>query len=679
MNRTNRHSVSERVLDRNIVWNKPIQYYLSALVALQLIPLLSVVPPWVSVAAFALVGWKVWHLNKGTRLPPKNIVTAISALGMVGVALTKHTLIGEDAATASLAIIACCKLLECNRYRDTMVTLVLCFVLLMTNLLVSQGLGTTIFLAIDVLLLVQFLLQLHPSNTSLFSFRVVGKLLLYILPVWVILFTVFPRFTVGFWRREVAVSQNSFSDEMNPGVISQLALSDELAFRVQFSKVTPAPSTLYFRGGILASTEGLHWMKSPRRLELEDWVHEDIEKSPTIPYDVFLEPMFQKWLFMLDYFDARDIPEVRGNRAIIVNGGIAEAPATIQARVNYSGQALSIAPSQERLTQLERQTFLQTPLKLESEVAELAKNLQGKTTGDSIANLFGWFRSEKFLYSLSPGATPTMSAFLFKSKVGFCEHYAAAGALLLRLMGVPARVVVGFQGAERNDLADYWIVKMKNAHAWIEAWIQDADAKRGHWTRLDLTSVVAPMRLTMGAEFFSIASQVPSGVNISNIDELQDVNPFGRFGTKAAQAIDAAEMQWIRFLLAYDFEFQQNLISRFGVQHATRLAFFLILAGALGALFLILSVLSRRRDRKRDPVLKEWHKFCAKLAKKGLVRAVNEGPVDFLARVSVSQPTRAKQISELRDLFLSLRYREQGRGQQLSELLRRFRSAVRRY
>lgn len=58
--------------------------------------------------------------------------------------------------------------------------------------------------------------------------------------------------------------------------------------------------------------------------------------------------------------------------------------------------------------------------------------------------------------------------FLFDTMAGFCEHYASTFTYLMRAVGIPARVVVGYQGAEANPYEDYLMVYQYNAHAWSE-------------------------------------------------------------------------------------------------------------------------------------------------------------------------------------------------------------------
>ena len=58
--------------------------------------------------------------------------------------------------------------------------------------------------------------------------------------------------------------------------------------------------------------------------------------------------------------------------------------------------------------------------------------------------------------------------FLFDNRRGFCEHYASSFVFLMRAAGIPARVVVGYQGGEQNPRADHWVIRQSDAHAWVE-------------------------------------------------------------------------------------------------------------------------------------------------------------------------------------------------------------------
>jgi transglutaminase-like putative cysteine protease len=86
--------------------------------------------------------------------------------------------------------------------------------------------------------------------------------------------------------------------------------------------------------------------------------------------------------------------------------------------------------------------------------------------------LESWLRSKGgFRYDERPPAVPgvpPLVAFVTRTKAGYCQHFAGAMTLMLRLLGIPSRVAVGFTSGSYRDGA--WIVTDHDAHAWVEVW-----------------------------------------------------------------------------------------------------------------------------------------------------------------------------------------------------------------
>ena len=103
-----------------------------------------------------------------------------------------------------------------------------------------------------------------------------------------------------------------------------------------------------------------------------------------------------------------------------------------------------------------------------------------------------------FSYSERPtppaaGRAP-LDAFLFDTKEGYCQHFAGAMALLLRMGGVPARVATGFSPGGFSKRKDAWIVRDTDAHAWVEAWFDELG-----WVTFDPTPDLTPARSQIAA------------------------------------------------------------------------------------------------------------------------------------------------------------------------------------
>ena len=125
-------------------------------------------------------------------------------------------------------------------------------------------------------------------------------------------------------------------------------------------------------------------------------------------------------------------------------------------------------------------------------------------------------------------STHTADDFWFDSKQGFCEHIASAFAVLMRGMGVPARIVTGYQGGERNSVDNYWTVRNSDAHAWTEIWIADQG-----WVRIDPTGAVSPGRVGQFQRLSAPAGAFASAVGNFMSSTLQQLRAYGRPSTTA--------------------------------------------------------------------------------------------------------------------------------------------------
>jgi transglutaminase-like putative cysteine protease len=133
-----------------------------------------------------------------------------------------------------------------------------------------------------------------------------------------------------------------------------------------------------------------------------------------------------------------------------------------------------------------------------AELYDRARAVAGETSSPyaAVIALETWFRTTGgFSYSEQPGSTPGLPplvGFVEDTKTGYCQHFAGAMAVMLRLLGVPARVAVGFVPGKYRD--GTWQVTDREAHAWVEVWF------RGYgWLPFDPT----PGRGRVGATYSS--------------------------------------------------------------------------------------------------------------------------------------------------------------------------------
>jgi len=267
--------------------------------------------------------------------------------------------------------------------------------------------------------------------------------------------------------------------------------------------------------------------------------------------------------------------------------------------------------------------------------AELA--LRWRRSGDDpqalVARALAMFREQAFRYTLEPPplGVDGIDEFLFETRAGFCEHYASAFVVLMRAMEIPARIVTGYQGGERNPVDGYWLVRQADAHAWAEVWLPG----RG-WVRVDPTAAVDPARVEHGRRLAGRASAIDAGEGASTW--LLRI----RFGF---EAIGNAWNQWV---LQYDGARQQSLLSRFGIDAGQRMRLAALLAVVLGAMIVAAALLTLRPRIVRTPLERCWDEFCARLAAIGLGRMLHETPSRYLARIERALDddslTRARRI-----------------------------------
>jgi hypothetical protein len=262
-----------------------------------------------------------------------------------------------------------------------------------------------------------------------------------------------------------------------------------------------------------------------------------------------------------------------------------------------------------------------------------------------------FFRAQGFRYSLTPGEyrKNDLEQFLFHRRVGFCEHYAASFATLMRLAGIPARVVVGYLGGEYNDLGHFFLVRQADTHAWCEVWLPDTG-----WTRVDPTTAVAPGRASLDLHSFlerSIASGQMEARQSGFFTRLARSALF----TNARLALETLSYEWDTRLLAFDADVQEVLLESMGL--ANRGPFVLIMEILIVAIALLVTYFGWMQLRTRSPadrVKTLYERFCRKAARLGVRRDPWEGPSDFSRRAAVLLPDQSERIRQISDIYIAL-------------------------
>jgi transglutaminase-like putative cysteine protease len=610
-------------------------------------------PWWLSVLTASMYAWRLYLAFADKRLPSRWLLVATALLAAGGVWFEYRVLFGRAPGVALLAVFSGLKLLESRNQRDATVLVFLCYFLIITNFLSTQSIPTALAMCAALVAItvtqIGFSAPLRGWRANL---RTAGLLLAHAAPAALALFVLFPRVQGPLWGlpQDAYSALSGLTDRMSPGNISQLVLSDAIAFRAEFSGEPPPQIYRYWRGPVLWDFDGREWRSGFPPPESG-------EAPPTggarYRYAVLLEPNNRDWLFALE--TAVRFP----SDARLTGDGQLFSRNPVRNRVRYEVESVLDARPRVEEDPLSLRRALRLPRDFNPRARELARQWREAASGDAdiLARALQFMREARFTYTLEPPllGRDSVDEFLFDSKAGFCEHFSSALVFLLRAAGVPARIVMGYQGGDLNPVDRIVTVRQSDAHAWAEVFL----AGRG-WTRVDPTAAAAPSRIEAG-----LAGAAPSGMPLPMLmrQEFEWLRAL-------RNNWEAVAHRWNVWILGYNSERQRELMSWVGVHDTDWRSLAALLLSSLAALVAILIAWSLRGVVRRDPVQAAWRKFCRKLGARGVVRAPHEGPSDFVRRAARGLPASKIPIERIGMLYLALRYGAQAPAGEIAELRR---------
>jgi transglutaminase-like putative cysteine protease len=595
-------------------------------------------PAWLSALAAVLLLWASRQWWKDERLPSRWLLVALVGAGCAGILLEFRTLFGRDAGVAMLVMFMAMKLLELRSRRDAMVVVTLGYFLLLTHYFYSQSIPTGLWLLACLWLITATLVRLHggPTATPRAALRHAGLLCLQALPFMLVLYVLFPRISGPLWGlpTDAHAGKTGLSDTMSPGSISQLVQSGDIAFRVRFDGPLPPKQKLYWRGPVMEQFDGTTWRPYTGRQPAEQLEF----LSPPIAYETTLEPHNQRWLLALDAPTGL-APEMALNGTLTV---ALRNPLTERQRFRLAASLDYRFNATEDPAAIRRNLLL--PPGSNPQSRALAEQWRSAGIGpDAIVGKALALFAADFTYTLRPPllGRDGIDDFLFRSKRGFCEHYAAAFVVLMRAAGIPARVVGGYQGGEFNPLDGYLVVRQSDAHAWAEVWL----AGRG-WVRVDPTAAVSPSRIETG-----IADALPFEDALPALIQLRA--DWARTLRYRWEAINNA---WNQHILGYDPQRQRDLLARLGLPDADWRNLATLLGAICSLLVAGLMAWAIYQRPRRDPVLRLWHQALRHLARRQVDCAPWETPLALARRVEQQRPELAAPFQRVVDAYLLARY-----------------------
>ncbi len=416
---------------------------------------------------------------------PRSMINLLSVLVIV---FSFYRLNMDDPATPlieGLSVLLFVKFMEEKAFRDYMQIYAISLFLLAGSALFNLDISFLIyFFALLFLIAVSIVvLTFYSEDKGLLlnrsaTLKTLGTALLIpllSLPMMALLFVVLPRTNLPLFsflnRPEKALT--GFTDNIRLGDVSDIQADNSVIFRAAMAPIEH--SMLYWRGTVLDYFDGTVWSSS--KGQIGDMIEPSLFRPVQVQSQTIILEVYEgSFLFALDRPYAINLQGARIKTDLTLS---LDKP--VSRRIRYDVNSI---PSVSYPAQIYRERYLQLPDNIPERVKELATALTVKGNDlKTVENLLGYLKSGEFRYSLQglPITTNPIEDFLFKYRYGNCEYYASAAAVILRLAGIPSRLVVGYRGGTYNPLGAYYMVTQNDAHAWIEVYINNS------WIRIEPT------------------------------------------------------------------------------------------------------------------------------------------------------------------------------------------------
>ena len=588
--------------------------FLLVVIAWVLMPQATNLPLWCSALAAGVLVWRGYLALQNQPLPGRWWLLGLLAITIAATLLTHKTLLGRDAGVTLLVVLLTLKTLELRAKRDAFVVFFLGFFCMLANFFYSQSLLTAASMMLGLLGLLTVLVNAHMpvgKPPLLEAAKTAGWMAALGAPIMIVLFVLFPR-VAPLWGvpSDAVVGKSGLSEKMQVGTIAKLALDDSVAMRIKFEGQPPPQRDMYLRGPVLSSFDGREWRPARPDFGSRFSVTASLVVTGTpTNYEVTLEQTNRPWLFVLDAAPAN--PQIAGYQTAMQADlqWLLNRPAT--ELIRYKAQSFTSFKHGPDKTVIGLREFVELPPGFNprtlAQAVKIRSDPQFANAGSAVLvdYVMNLLRTGGYTYTLEPGlyGPNTADDFWYDRKEGFCEHIASSFVILMRALDVPARIVTGYQGGERNAVDDFWVVRQSDAHAWAEVWYEG----RG-WVRVDPTSAVSPGRT--GASQRLVAPQGVVGQALGNISP--------GFSIQLRAVWDAVNNSWNQWVLNYTQGKQLDLLKNIGFNSPSWEDLSLVLIGIVVAVSLAGAACTLWERTQHDPWLRLLAKARKRLGKAGI-------------------------------------------------------------
>ena len=614
--------------------------------ALVIVPHLGHLPLWVIGLWLGCAGWRVQIFRMRVGYPTRLAKAGLMLAAAAGVFASRGSLVGLDAGVVLLIAAFVLKLVELRSQRDALVLILLGFFCVVTAYLFDDSLLAAAYSLLPVSALLAALIGLQQSRLAMRpwpTLRLSLGLLAQALPLMLLLFVFFPRLGPLWALPNPNKVLSGLSDSMAPADIAELSKSDELVFTAPFDGEPPARAQLYWRALTLEHFDGRRWSQAPlvNQPNAAQWT----ARGQPWEYSVIAQASGRNWLFALDVARSEE-GGIQARRDFSL-----QSPQPLDQPLQYRVRSWPEVLRNADQPMSAMADSLQLPAKSDPRSRAWARELLDRhpKPDDLVQALLQHFNHEPYHYTLKPPpvGVDSIDEFLFRTRRGFCAHYAGAMTFVLRAAGIPARVVAGYQGGELNPRGNFLTVRQFDAHAWVEYW----QAGQG-WTSVDPTFAVAPERIEQGLE------QALSGEQSFLADSPLSPLRYRQVAwlNQLRLSWDDLNHGWQRWVLGYQGAQQLQLLQRwFGRMDGQLLGLALVGGGGL-LLGLLALFLFKPWRRERDPLLRQFRRFERLLARHGVPRQAAEGPRAYAERAARQLPAQAEAIRAFAQAFEAQQY-----------------------
>jgi len=594
--------------------------------------------------------WRIAAEIRGWKPLPALVRHGTTAVALLILYFSYGSIAGRRAAISLLTVMLALKLIESYRIRDARLIVSFSLFLCTTQFMFSQGILMPFYGAFTIIIILVTLTQLHrneaffnfdetpPVSVSLFSeLGFSFRLLMLAIPVGLAFFLFFPRWVTPLWGIPEATldSKSGLSDSMSPGSIQHLFMDDSPAFRIQFEGRIPLPEELYWRGPVFWNFDGEAWRGGFYGKHVGVASQPD-ENEARWKYTVQLEPNERHWLFSLDY----PATTPRDSRITIDFQIFRRLPVT--QLLQYSIVSDPAFVDSPKLARTLKRAALNLPDDSNPRTRKLIERwkregLEGQVM---VRRVLTHFNTEEFHYSLDSPllGRHSVDEFLFDTRTGYCEHYASAFTVMMRMAGIPSRIVTGYQGGWYNAIGQYLLVRQSDAHAWSEVWFPDHG-----WTRVDPTAAVSPLRIARG----SLSA-------LSAPRHLLDYTWLRSF----RNGVDIVQQRWNEWVIKFSADSQARMFSAFGLERLTPTMLVVTLFVVIGlfSILLLPFILRVKGPDRKDPLRAVWLKFLKRLKTAGFETLPSSGPIELAHSAAIQLPRDSRSIHHIADLYSRSRY-----------------------